>query len=203
MRHGGVLLHDMISQLVGPREALRALGAHEGPLARVRPVVPLQVRQPQERQVAERALVRLEARVRLHVPPQVLLVEERALARRALHCTGGQARGLLALRLDERLEVGHLRRVVLGPRQQRARRAAAASRGQLHDGRGPAGAAAAASVVLVGRVLVHHHLRAKEAGVLKRRVVVRRVVLARHLVRLGVVRPVGAVRLRTRRKVTT
>lgn len=201
MRHGGVLLHDMISQLVGPREALRALGAHEGPLARVRPVVPLQVRQPQERQVAERALVRLEARVRLHVPPQVLLVEERALARRALHCTGGQARGLLALRLDERLEVGHLRRVVLGPRQQRARRAAATSRGQLHDGRGPAGAAA--SVVLVGRVLVHHHLRAKEAGVLKRRVVVRRVVLARHLVCLGVVHPVGAVRLRTRRKVTT
>lgn len=121
MRDGGVLLHDVVAQFVGPREAFRALGAHERPLARVRPVVPLQVRKAQERQVAERALVRLEAGVRLHVPPQVLLVEERALARRALHRAGGQARGLVALRLDERLEVSHLRRVVLGPGLQWAR----------------------------------------------------------------------------------
>lgn len=152
MGHGGVLLHDVVPQLVRPGEAFRAFGARERPLARVRPVMPLQVRQPEERQVAVGALVRFEAGMRLHVPPEVLLVEERPLARRALHRTAGHA--VLGLGFDVRLEV-HLGPLVLGLRQYGHR-----------------------SVVLV-HVLVHHHLRAQYGRVIEGRVVVRRVVHVR------------------------
>lgn len=156
MGHARVLLHDVVPQLVRPGEALRALGAHERPFARVRPVVPLQMGQPQERQVAVGALVRFQPGMRLHVTPEVLLVEERALARRTLH---GPGQADFVLRLDERLDV-YLRRLVLGLRQY---------------GR----------FVLV-RVLVHHHLRAQHVRVLERCIVIRRIVLARHLERPGI-----------------
>lgn len=160
MRHGGVLLHDVVPQFVRPREALRALGAHERPFARVRPVVPLQVRQPQERQVAVRALVRLQPGMRLHVPPEVLLVQERSLARRTLD-RGADHLVLRGLHAGYRLEV-HLERLILGLRQY---------------GRG---------LLVVANVLVHHHLRAEHVRVVERGVVVRRVVVvARNSIRPG------------------
>lgn len=163
---GAVLLYDVVPQLVRPGEALRALGARERPFARVRAVVPLQVRQPEERQVAVRALVRLQAGVRLHVPSQVLLVEERALARGTFD-RGGAAAAAAAVR---HRSVVHLERLVLGLRQH---------------GR-------AAPVMLAARVLLHHHLRAEHVGVLEtRRVVVRRVVLARHAIRFRGASAVG------------
>lgn len=113
--------------------------------------MPLQMRQPQERQVTVRTLVRFQPRMCLHVTSEVLFVQKRPLARWTLDRTSQVHFGL---GLDERLEID-LGRMVLGLGQY-------------------------GGLVLV-HMLVHHHLRAQHGRMFERRVVVRRVVLARHL----------------------
>lgn len=102
MGHARVLLHNVIPQLIRSRETLRALGAHERSLPCVRSMMPLQVRQSQERQVAIRALMWFQSGMRLHVAPKVLFVEERALTRWTLD-GAGQANFVLGL--DKCLEI--------------------------------------------------------------------------------------------------
>jgi len=151
MGHAGVLLHDVISQLVWPGEALRTLGARERPFSRVRSVMPLQMRQSQEWQVTERTLVRFQPRVRLHMTSEVLFVEECPLACGTLDRAGQVDFGLS---LDECLEVD-LGGLVFGLCQY---------------GR----------FVLV-HVFVHHYLWAQHGRVFERRIVIRWVVLTRDL----------------------
>lgn len=154
MGHAGVLLHDVVSQLVRPWKALRTLGARKRPFSGVRSVMSLQMRQSQKGQVTVRTLVRFQSGVRLHVASEVLFIQECTLARRTLDRTGQVD---FVLSLDERLEVD-LGRLVLGLRQY------------------------SGGLVLV-HVLVHHYLWAQHGRVFKRRIVVRRVVLTRNLKR--------------------